>query len=329
MPLNFYCPFCGQMLSVPDESAGASGACLYCQATIQAPSSSEEAAQLIAPPVHPPSHNTTSRGPGPLRAGDVLAEAFDRIRAHWPLMLGASLFAWIVPGIAAFVLQLLIFGPGQFMEESAEPGTVQMVLFMVVVFALMITTIPLYAGLYYIHEAILLNRPAAFNLLFRGFRKAGQFIAVYFLTGLAVMPVLALMFLIVMAFAGWDVSQWDMDAWEESPSFFWNLFAVYSLFGLLSGFIVAQLQFATPEIVDRKTSTLEAMRISWQITKRRRWHVVGISLLLYLLLIPAYLIGLAMLCLGVYITVPLAFSMMMMGQMIMYRQIRGLQGEGE
>jgi len=70
MPITFPCPHCGQELTAPDQAAGQSGKCRFCNAVIQAPLAPGQPAGLVQPgavappPPSPPYGEGAAGSPG-------------------------------------------------------------------------------------------------------------------------------------------------------------------------------------------------------------------------------------------------------------------------
>ena len=106
MAIEFQCPHCGQMISAPEEAAGATGACRFCGATIVSPRAPGMPAELVTPGDTSMIGGAPGSTPGSAPDGDI--DPMGVASETWSFVLGdlGSILAafWVAVLIAAAVI---------------------------------------------------------------------------------------------------------------------------------------------------------------------------------------------------------------------------------
>lgn len=259
MPVQFPCPSCGRMLSVPEERLGVTGPCPFCRALITAPTEGVGAPRRVAP------------------TGALLSEAWALVTQNAGLVVGGFLLAFLIQ--MAVLMAALVF----FVAFSAAGGSIsdriQEARFLLNLVSLAIS--PLGFGPLFILDELLTRGQSDFGALFLGFRRYFTFLGAQILLTLAVLGGSLLL-----------------------------------LVGAL--FVATALSLTFAEIVDRGVGALEAVQTSWQETAGYRWRLFG-NLVLFFLVGMA---GILVIGVGVFLTYPVFLA----GYLLLYREVRGLQG---
>src|ERR1043166_7468294 len=110
MAMVFNCPYCGRVLSLPDESAGFTGQCALCGAMIVAPSG-EQPARLVTGPALPPNATGGVPSTGALDLGALITEAWQVMMRDVGQYAVATLVMILAPAAVIFPLEFLVLVP--------------------------------------------------------------------------------------------------------------------------------------------------------------------------------------------------------------------------
>lgn len=168
---------------------------------------------------------------------------------------------------------------------------------------------PMICGIYLCMFHRMEGRPVSFELLFKGFD--------YFLPGLivaivVVVPVFVLLFTIYVPMIGMALAGPRMSEEELIPFLIGTVIFEIVVIVLMVCFHTL-LMFAFPLIVDRKLSGFEAMKVSAKAVWQNLSGVVG----LMGVGIGVGIVGYLMLCVGIYLAMPLIF----MSNAVAYRKV--------
>lgn len=171
---------------------------------------------------------------------------------------------------------------------------------------------PMFCGLYYSLFQKMNGQPGKFDDLFKGF----EFFKDSFIASL---------FLIIPAFIGIVIAYIPMIAMQFSmmnrrnpdPNAILVYFGIFSVVMLIVylviGTVHALMIFAFPLVVEHKLSGVEAVKLSSRAVMKNLGAVILFILCEFGLALAGYLI----LCVGVYLTIPIMFA----GTLVMYRKV--------
>jgi hypothetical protein len=302
MPLIFNCPACSRELEAPDAALGVTGSCRFCGAEIVSPGAPGVPAVLVRPGTASQPGGFTApsidQPTGQLEAGAVLSEAWGYLKQYWLTLLAAFL---IVGLIYSAVMLPLIWKPLIEFYRSYKPGDVFVPPPKVgwILQVLVLLLVPLGVGPMYVADRIIAREDGSLGALFQGFRYYGKFIQ------LAV--------LYQLPFWGIGLVIGGVKATSPAAGGMLALLAIPVQIFLFVAFSLAHM-----EVVDRGADGLSAMKTSWEVTKGHRWMILGTWLLLFV----AYMAGMLACCVGILFTI----GFIPLGQVLIYRHLRGLQG---
>jgi len=248
----------------------------------------EVAALLTAPALAAPPPFAATIAPGPHYEGDYeldiggcVSRAWGVLQANfWPMVGGCAIYLLIVGGLSGFA-QIPFIG----------------LLFSL---ASLIVTGPLLGGVYGFLLRFLRGQPAEIAEIFAGFRdRLGQFILGYlvplFLSMAFALPGAALVAVptIIM------VSREQPHAGLIALAAFGFLLAMIPLIYLSVCWV-----YTLPLVMDRRMDFWEAMKASRAQVRRHWWATLGLFLVIGLI----NLAGMALCCVGVFVSVPLTFT---------------------
>lgn len=298
--MKFLCPNCNRELEIPDEAAGSAGTCFHCGAGIVAPTADGQPARVTSLPGESgtPGGAVSNEPTGELVLGDIVNEALGIATRHWALLIGAALIAFFASAIVQNV-------PTEILKAIGAPEGLTVLVSVVLAIAMM----PLQYGPWYVLDSLLVTGSADISLVFRGYTRAGDVILTTILQALAAVPVVVLAAILMpLFFAGASSGA------GNGPGVILSI----AVFGAAMLYVVVGVMFAPMEVVDKGAGPLDAIRESWRAVAGRRLPILGMMIVLGLIGI----VGIVALCIGVLFTFQITFA----GQMLIYRQLRGLRG---
>jgi hypothetical protein len=289
------------MVSAPDEAAGTLGTCAFCGGPVRAPG----AIWAGAPGV--PFRNSTA-ATGVLNVGDVLSEAWKLTVANWqPLVLAALIMCITLYGPMFAAMPFLIFNTAQ-MHGGPPPHSFIAVFF--VIYLAMFAAIPMQYGIMVMGSDLLATGTTSVGRIFSAYRRWGRLMGGVLLGSLVIVP----------PYAAFLAALFHMLTHPGASSA-----AIVILVSAVALPIMAyagiSLCLIPMEVLDKGSYPVDALRSSWNAVRGQRLMLFAAMLLLGL-------IGGAgtYLCyVGMLFTLP--FSLL--GQVIIYRNLRGLTREGE
>ncbi|HEY3412021.1 MAG TPA: hypothetical protein VGM51_03080 [Armatimonadota bacterium] len=301
MPIVFRCPACGRDLEAPDAAFGVAGSCRFCGAQIVSPSEPDGPATLVAagPASMQAAPGDVSQPTGEIDPGGILSEAWALLKVHWAIILAAYLIVGLIT-VAAMAPWFVPFFR-ETMRHPPAPGTptVMPVSTTLGIMVLSILFAPLLAGPLYLVDRIIARGDDSMGAIFAGLRHYGplvQFAVVYNL------PLYAL-----------QIAQ--SAAATRAPRLYTPFMIAYWLVMI---FMIVTLMAGQMEVIDRGVDGISALKASWEFTKGHRLMILVTGLLLTL----CYLAGLFACCIGALFTM----GFIPLGQVLVYRHLRGLQG---
>ena len=168
---------------------------------------------------------------------------------------------------------------------------------------------PMMCGLYMCLLDKIDGRPLVFDRLFKGFDYFLPGLVVAFLFMLPVLVFIVVMYvpMIAIAIAGERMSQ------EAVLPFILGMLAVELVFAIIMTLIHSLLIFSFPLIADRGLNGFEAVKLSARAVWANRGGVAGLFGLGILVAIAGY----AVLCVGIYLALPV----LMMAMAVAYRKV--------
>lgn len=304
MPFTFDCPACGRQMNAPDSARGASGKCRFCGALITAPADPGRPATFKQV-----EKTTLPRASGRVDLGAVVMDAWELLKLHW----GALCIAQLITGFLALLVVLPILVP-IFIHQvrlisntrvplTSLPGPHGIGLLFA---ALAILLQPLAAGPLYVAARLVTHGEENIALVFEPFRHLGAFLQFSLIYNL---PILALEFVTFV--------------FSRSTHPLMVLLLMLTTIGLwaLEATFIAGLRPGLMEIVDKGSDGLTAAMVSWEFTKGHRLMILATTLVLSILAS----VGSAICCILVLFT--MGFDPL--GQVLIYRQLRGLESESD
>ena len=301
MPNVFRCPACGRDLEAPDAAFSVSGSCRFCGAQIVSPSGPDGPATLVAvgPSGMQVAPGDVSQPTGHIDPGEILSEAWALLKVHWAIILAANLIVgviylgalapWFVP-----VIQGAIKNPGSPAAQQQLPLVAQ-----AAIMAISVLLAPLLAGPLYLIDRIIVRGDDSMGAVFAGFRHY--------------VPLAKFAFVYSMPFVLLQLAQGALTASSPGRGLMLSIatWPVTVLWMIV--FRPGQM-----EVIDRGVDGVAAMKASWEFTKGHRLMILVTGILLGL----CYMAGFIACCIGVLFTV----GFLPLGEVLIYRHLRGLQG---
>lgn len=308
MPIIFNCPACGRQLEAGDENAGSPGTCRFCGSTIAAPVAPGEQGVLIRLSVNPPPYAgfRVDQPTGRLDLGGIIGEAWALLKVHW----GPLCVAQLASGLMMVVVMLPAFLPFAFwalpnVKPSPNPFQIppEMIWIEILLMLVSILSQPFAAGSLYVTDRIVASGTVDLGLVLAPFR---HYLALLKLALVCYAP--ALVFLpIACAFR-----------YLSPPAVIVAFVAAMPFAFLFMGLQVAVWQPAMMEVVDRGVDGFAAAKASWEFTKGHRWMIVLVTIIM------GILAGLGEYACYVGLFFTMGFAPL--GNVLIYRHLRGLQG---
>lgn len=173
---------------------------------------------------------------------------------------------------------------------------------------------PMMCGIYLVLFSKYEGRQVDFGELFKGFE---YFLPSLILSVLIMVPVFIMLIgiyvpMIAMALAGPRMSE------EELFLFIGGTVAVELVFAVIMVCLHTLLMFAFPLLVDKKIGAVQAIKLSARAVWKNMSGVVGLFLVGFVVALAGYLI----LCVGIYLTIPLILA----AQTVAYRKVFPARG---
>jgi hypothetical protein len=301
MPIVFRCPACGRELEAPDEALGSTGACRFCGAEITAPASPEEQAILIRAGVAPvrDESRVLAQPTGHLNAFAIFAEADRTYRGNFGLLL----LSILIVGVLDIILSQVAGGvAGIVVKGGAQAADL----------LIGVLLAPLLAGPFYVCARAVAGHEASIGHLFRGYRRSGPLMASSLLFSV---PWLLAARLLPDPPAA-------VQAGTADPTVVLSWLATFMPGAIIAALVITAVlvpvSLTTMEIVDRGSGIMDAVRSSIETTRGRYFAILATRLLLGAVAAS----GIVLCGIGLVLTVPIA----VIGEVLIYRHLRGLQG---
>lgn len=297
MPIIFRCPACGRDLECSEAAVSAEGSCRFCGAHIISPSGPESPASLIAPRTGSTFTSTsdTSRPSGVLRPFEILSVAWSLYQSQMGILLLGTLAVGVINAVLGQVVDRF-FGAGGSRSNAVAAGIIGVLL------------TPLLVGPYYLAARAVAGRQASFRHWFQGIAHADSLIGAALLLGIP----------LILASAFLPAS--PSSTADSAAMYAWSKVTVprIVLGTVIIGLVMIPVSLTTMEIVDRGCAPVEAIRASLAATRGHYLAILGTRIVLGF----AGASGLLLCCIGVLITAPIPI----VGEVLIYRYLRGLQG---
>jgi uncharacterized membrane protein len=178
---------------------------------------------------------------------------------------------------------------------------------------------PMMCGLFITFFGIRRAQPIEFGTLFKGFEHFGQSVIATLLHAVPITVIIIggyilfyVFFLLAVVSAGGR---------DPNPGAILAVFGLYGLFWIVMIFIIMFVSigfmFVYPLIVDRGLTGIDAVKLSFRAAMANFWGLIGLIFLNFLLSIA----GLFVLCVGVYLVLPISYSAIA----VAYEQVFGLR----
>ena len=333
MPITFPCPHCGQELTAPDEAAGQSGKCRFCNAVIQAPAAPDLPPGLVQPgnvaplPPGPGAESTYAEPPayqmgypsapvGEVRPGLIFGEAWQVTTNNWGILTGATVLSYGVMLTPFFFIGLLaplmLFS---FDGSNVSTGGASTLWWIAGALLLaLIASLPAVFGVYGMVIELLTTGQTALGTMFAPYRRFGRLWATLLPLGIASLPLMLPAVISEMDSLPGSFGS-EVEAWWSGlgPAGVLAMVALY----IAGVYLLISLMWAPLEVLDRNAAPADALRESWGAVQGKRIPVFFAIFLLGLVnTIGSYC------CIGALFTTPL----LTVGTVITYRQLRGLEG---
>jgi len=234
---------------------------------------------------------------------------FDALGMGWRLMMSDFWNLWL----AAFVLQLILFG------ASSILGFIAAVL----------VQPPLWAGLYWLVLRKIDGAPVKLGGIFEGFQKRfGQSVLAMLpvtLAGMVFGLAVAAVILVTM-FGGAVISEGPHDEKAAIMVVVIGIVlggGVMLVLGLALFIFCLFFTFVLPAVWDHPESGWEAVRVSARLVRGRFWSVLGLTILLFLIMLAANLLGMLACCIGIFFTSPIVMVWETAAIIYLYRSWTG------
>lgn len=307
----FRCPSCGRELEAPHGAHGLAGACMFCGAKIKAPSAPSAPAGLV-PPLYTFGAAPVAAEPlpysqpaGSLDAARVITELWPFLKRYWASLL-----------VAQFMSDVLLFGAVMLMvvgaallmpeaarqAESAPQASGSPAPFIAVVVLTELLAYPITFGPLYHAHSVVARGDASIGSVFGWVRNYGALVAFFPLLALPIAPFGLLMYAVQL--------------YAPHQEYLMIPIAIMGL--AVFGFLLVSLGLGVMEIIDRGSGAISALRASWEFTRGHRWAIFGAVMLLH----AVSMCGMFACYFGFLFTM----NAIPLGIVIIYRQLRGLQG---
>jgi hypothetical protein len=227
----------------------------------------------------------------------------------WRLTMSNFWALWL----PSFVLTLILMGVSNF-------GAVAAVL----------VQPPLWAGLFWLVARKIDGAPVKLGDIFEGFQKRfGQSVLAWLpvslagiVFGLAIVAVILVTVLGAMAVAGAAHNEEEVAIAAVVIGIV--LGGVLLLAGVLALIIFCMIfTFVLPAVWDHPESGWEAVRVSARLVRARFWSVLGLTILFFLIMFAADLVGMLACCIGIFFTGPVVMVWEAAATIYLYRSWTG------
>ena len=156
---------------------------------------------------------------------------------------------------------------------------------------------PMIAGIFIVMFAVVDGGRADFGLLFKGFDHFLQSLFVVLIVAVPIFFFVIAMYvpMVLLTISGQRLTEAELWKWII------GVFAVELVFGVIMTIVHSFLMFALPLVVDKRVSAIQACKLSIIGVWRNMSGIAG----LMGLGIAACIVGYLMLCLGIYLVIPL------------------------
>ncbi|REJ69240.1 MAG: DUF975 family protein [Planctomycetota bacterium] len=327
MAIEFKCPQCDTLLSVPDDSAGRQAKCPSCSAVVPIPAVSDagrDETPSPAPPTSPDAANPyaspslSSAAPNrfatggveageirPTRVdiGDVLSRTWEIYKEQWGMCIAAIMIVYVISGGVGMVTNIVT-------QVAGAIGDPVLIVLCLVVFQIVgqVFQLWLWLGASLAMLDVARGRKLELSRLFAGGPYLLRSIGAYLLFSLATTAVLAA-FVGIPALVAFAVTQ-D----EQVTLVATGIGVVVALIPFIYiSLAMSQYQLL---IVDKDAGAIESLQLSWQITKGNKLALFVLGLVA----VGLILLGMLACCVGVFFTAPMTVLLFVVNYLAMSGQ---------